>query len=113
MFLVFLMLFDPAGGWTRAAESSRNTVRVLLLHLLPLLLLGGIAEGYGMIHWGKRVGEFGRIKHFTMAEVLPYQACHFGVGLLVVCLSAVVLQHLGNTFQIGRASCRERVCLAV
>lgn len=98
MFLVILMIFDPAGGWGRAAESARSTARVLLLHLLPLLLLGCVAEGYGMMNWGKRVSQYGTMKKFTLAEVLPYQACQFGVALAVVLLGAVVLRGLANTF---------------
>ena len=98
MFLVFLMIFDPEGGWGRAAESARSTVRVLLLHLVPLLLLGCIAEGLGMMRWGKRVSQFGTLKTFKFEEVLPYEACQFGVGLAVVLLGAVVIRRLANTF---------------
>jgi hypothetical protein len=98
MFLVLLMFFDPAGGWGRVAESARSIGRVLLLHLLPLLLIGCVAEGFGMMRWGKRVSQFGTLKIFTLDETVRYQACQFGVGLLVVCASAVVLRHLGNTF---------------
>jgi len=98
MFLVFLMIMDPEAGWGRAAESARSTVRVLLLHLFPLLLLGCVAEGFGMMRWGKRVGQFGTVKTFTLDEVLAYEACHFGVGLIVVLIGAVVLRGLANTF---------------
>ena len=92
------MIFDPAGGWGRAADSARSLARVLFIHLIPLLLLGCVAEGYGMIHWGKRVGNFGTVKFFTLAETMPYQVCQFGIALVVVCVGAVVLRHLGNTF---------------
>ena len=99
MFLVILMIFDPAGGWTRAAESARSTARMLLLHLLPLLLLGCVAEGFGMMRWGKRVSQFGTMKTFTLDETVRYEAGQFAVGLAVVCFCAVVLRGLGNTFQ--------------
>jgi hypothetical protein len=98
MFLVFLMIFDPEGGWGRAAESARSTFRVVFLHLLPLLLIGCIAEGLGMMRWGKRIGPFGTVRSFTLTEVVSYEACQFAVGLAVVCLGALVLRGLCNTF---------------
>ena len=100
MFLVLLMIFDAEAGWSRAVESARSIVRVLLLHLLPLLLLGCVAEGFGMMRWGKRVSQFGTMKTFTLEEVMRYQACHFVVGVVVVCLCALVLRGLSNTFHV-------------
>lgn len=98
MFLVLLMIFDPEGGWGRAAESARSTFRVVFLHLFPLVLIGCVAEGFGMMRWGKRVGPFGTVKSFTIPEVVAYEACQFGVALVVVCLGAIVLKGLSNTF---------------
>lgn len=98
MFLVLFMVIDPAGGWGRVAESARSFARTLFFHLCPLLLLGCVADGYGMMHWGKRISQFGPAHTFGLAEVLKYQACHFAVGMVVVFLGAVVLQRLGNTF---------------
>lgn len=100
MFLVILMIFDAEAGWSRAVESARSIVRVLFLHLFPLLLLGCVAEGFGMMRWGKHVGQFGTMKTFTLEEVMRYQACHFGVGLVVVCFCALVLRGLSNTFHV-------------
>ena len=93
-----LMIFDPDSGWGRAAESARSAARVLLLHLLPLLLLGCVAEGYGMMRWGKRAGQFGTMKVFTLEEAMSYQTCQFGVALVVVFLGAIMLRGLANTF---------------
>lgn len=100
MFLVLLMIFDAEAGWSRAVESARSTVRVLLLHLFPLLLLGCVAEGFGMMHWGKRAGQFGTMRIFTLEEVVRYQACHFLVGIVIVLLGALVLRGLSNTFHV-------------
>jgi uncharacterized membrane protein len=98
MFLVLLMIFDPAGGWGRAAESGRSVMRVLFLHLLPMLLLGCVAEGAGMLRWGKQAGKFGAMKQFVPDEVIRYQACYFVVALVVVLLCAFFIKFLGNTF---------------
>lgn len=100
MFLVLLMIFDADAGWGRVVESARSTVRVMLLHLFPLLLLGCVAEGFGMMHWGKHVSQFGTMKTFTLEETLRYQGCHFLVEFVVVCLCAVALKSLSNTFHV-------------
>ena len=98
MFLVLLMIFDPEGGWGRAVESARSTRRVLWLHLFPLLLIGCVAEGYGMMRWGKRAGPFGTLRNFNLPEVVAYELCQFTIGLGVVLLGAFVLRRLSNTF---------------
>jgi len=99
MFLVLLIIFDPAHGWQRAVESCRNITRIVFIHLLPLLRIGCLAEGYGIMQWGKPVGEFGALKTHPLNQVVLYEACHLLVGLLVVLLSAWVLKVISNTFQ--------------
>jgi len=112
MFLVLLMIFDAEAGWSRAVESARSVVRVLLLHLLPLLLLGCVVEGFSMMRWGKRVSQFGTMKVFALDDVLRYQACHFVVGVVIVCLCALVLCGLSNTFHV-RSTFRQGLTVGV
>ncbi|HEU5071598.1 MAG TPA: YIP1 family protein [Verrucomicrobiae bacterium] len=100
MLLLLLMMFDPMGGWSRAAASGRSVVRIFLIHLLPLLLLGCVAEGAGMVHWGKSVGEFGALKVYPLADAVRYEACQFGLLLLIVLIGAVAVKNLGNTFHV-------------
>jgi len=99
MFLIFIMLFDPESGWHKAAHSGRSVLRTLLLHMLPLLLLGCVAEGFGMIQWGKPVGQFGARRPYELAQVIPLQACYFAAGLLMVLICAVILRGMADTFQ--------------
>ena len=98
MFLSLLMIFDPAAGWGRAAESSRSFMRLVLLHLVPLLLLGCVAEGIGVMRWGRHVGAFGAVGFYSLEGVLRYEACHFAAGFVLVFLGALALKGLGNTF---------------
>ena len=100
MFLVLLMIFNPADGWQRAADASRSITRLLLLHLLPMLLLGCVAEAYGLTHWGRAISHYGAMKKFTLEQVLPYEACHLAAGLVTVLISALMVRGLGNTFHI-------------
>lgn len=100
MFLTLLMIFMPEAGWSRAAESSRSPARVVLVHMLPLILIGCVAEALGMLKWGKLVGHFGIVKQCTLEQTLQYQACQFAAAVLTVILCAGVIRFLGNTFHI-------------
>jgi hypothetical protein len=99
MFLALIMILDPTRGWERAARSGRSVLRILLLHLFPMLLLGCVAEGYGMNRWGKPAGEFGARKTYDLAQIIPFQLCYIATGLITVCICAVVLGALADTFQ--------------
>lgn len=98
MFLTLLMIFLPEAGWSRAAEASRHAVRVVLLHMLPLILFGCVAEAFGMMKFGKLVGRFNIPKTCSLEQVLQYQACQFVVAVATILLCAYVIRYLGNTF---------------
>jgi hypothetical protein len=99
MFLVLTILFDPAAGWQHASASGRSVLRILFWHLLPLLLIGCVAEGYGMMRWGKAVGDFGARETYELEQVIRLEACHFAAGLIVALICAWVLRMLADTFQ--------------
>jgi len=99
MLLVLVMLLDPERGWRRAAESGRNVVRTLILHLFPLLLLGCLAEGYGIVHWGKPVGEFEARQTYPVGQAVSLEVVQFVSGLLIALIGACVLRTLADTFQ--------------
>lgn len=99
MFLVLLIFFDSEGGWRRAATSGKSVLRTFFLHLFPMLLVGCVAEGYGILHWGKPIGNFGARRTYPLEQVLPLEACHFAAGLVVVLICAWVLGALADTFK--------------
>lgn len=98
MFCVFFMFIDSATAWRWANEAGKGLLRLIVLHLLPLAAVGCIAEGYGLTHWGRRVGEFGAHRVYSLAEILPYEGARFGLSLLMVFLVACVLRLMANTF---------------
>jgi hypothetical protein len=100
MFLTLLMFFLPEAGWSRAAEASRNPARLILIHMLPLILIGCAAEAFGMLKWGKLVGKFNIARICTQEQTLQYQACQFAAALVTIMLCAAVIRILGNTFHI-------------
>ncbi len=71
---------------------------ILAVYLLPLLLFVSAAAGYGLVHWGKWLDEVGRLKSFTLGEVVVVEAAQFLVSLGVVFIGAKLLKSLGETF---------------
>ncbi|MEY4385277.1 MAG: hypothetical protein RLY20_560 [Verrucomicrobiota bacterium] len=98
MLLTLLMIFSPEAGWSRAADASRSIFRVVCLHLLPMVLLGCIAEAYGLLNWGRAASPLAAPAKFSLEQVLPYEACQFVLGFVTVLIIAFVLRRLGNTF---------------
>ena len=98
MLLTLLMILNPEWGWSRAAESSRSIARVVFLHMIPLILIGCVAEGIGMVKWGKIVGRFNVMRECTREQAIEYEAWQFGVAVATVLLCALIIRYLGNTF---------------
>ena len=73
MIKALLLIFFPIPTWERIATAQRRVIPILLTHLLPLLLLGSLAEGYGLVRWGKPRGEISYIKVVPLAETLIYE----------------------------------------
>jgi hypothetical protein len=73
MIKALLLILFPIHTWERIATAQRRVVPILLTHLLPLLVLGSLAEGYGMVHWGKARGEVSYIKLIPVPETVVYQ----------------------------------------
>jgi len=99
MLLVLLTVFEPSVAWNRIATRGHSPLRVLLLHLLPMLLVGCAAEAYGLVHWGKPVGEGDARQTYEITSVLIYEACYLGASLLTVLGAALLLRTLADTFQ--------------
>ena len=71
---------------------------VLLADLFPMLILSGAAEGYGLVRWGKRLGEVGRLKLFTPNEAVIFELAQMVLYLAVVAACAQILKSMCDTF---------------
>jgi len=99
MIKALLLIFDPTATWEGIFRTRRSMVSILLVYLLPMLLLVALAEGYGLVHWGKwQGGEFGRIKKFPVSEATIVTTSQFLLSLLVVFLGAKMVKSIGETF---------------
>jgi hypothetical protein len=98
MIKALLLIFSSEATWLRLAQIPRQWGAVLATYVLPMLLLVSVAEGYGMVHWGKPRGEVGKIKTYSTSYATAFAAAQFIESLALVLLAAKLLKSLGETF---------------
>ena len=98
MIKALLLIFEPVGTWDGIFRARRSLGFILALYLLPLLLVTSAAEGFGLVHWGKKQGEFGRLNHFPLREAVLIEAAQILVFLAVVFGGASLIKVVGETF---------------
>jgi hypothetical protein len=98
MIKALMLIFNPAGTWERIALSRRRWWVILILYLLPLLVITGAAEGYGLVHWGKPKGEISQIKLYTHSNALIFELLQLILLLIVVFIGARLIKAVAETF---------------
>ena len=99
MIKALLLLVRPFQTWESIDRSARSIGYILLVHLLPLIILTSIAEGYGLTHWGKKHrGEASFIKHYELKEVIVIETAQTLLLTGMVFLGAYAAQAFGGTF---------------
>ena len=98
MIKALLLIFDPIATWDSILRVRRSVAWIFSLYLLPLLLLPCLAEGYGMVHWGKSQSQYGHLKRFTVSEAVVVETAQFLLLVLVVFVGAKLLKAIGETF---------------
>jgi len=98
MIKALLLIFEPVGTWDGIFRARRSLGFILALYLLPLLLVTSAAEGFGLVHWGKKQGEFGRLNHFPLREAVLIEVAQILVSLVVVFGGASLIKAVGETF---------------
>jgi hypothetical protein len=98
MIRALLLIFDPAATWERIFRARRSVVFILLIYLCPFLLLNAVAEGYGLVHIGKKRGILAQDHFFMRGEAVIFEAGLFLVWVGVVFLGAKLVKSIGETF---------------
>jgi Yip1-like protein len=99
MIKAIWLILDSGGAWDRIVTAQRNFFWILFINLLPLLLLGSAAEGYGLVHWGRPQGELGYPKNFPVSAVVKFESAQLVLFLVVVFIGALFARNLANTFR--------------
>jgi hypothetical protein len=103
MISALLLIFNPVPTWERIAAARRKWVSVFLGHLLPLLVLSCMVEGFGLAHWGKPYGRPSHLRSFPLMQALVFEIAELVLSLGIVFLGARLIKSLGETFH-GRHS---------
>ena len=111
MIKALLLIFSSAATWQRIAETPRKWGVVLSTYLLPMLLLAGAAEGYGLVHWGNPRAQLTKLTQFSVSQAAVYEAGQLILSLAIVCLVAWLMKSLGETFH-GRHNYSQTFTLA-
>jgi hypothetical protein len=108
MFKVFFLIFEPGVAWERIALARRGFVFILSTYLLPMILLGTAAEGWGLMTWGKWQPKFQKIREFTdhaavssagkYREIIGFEIVQTVLLILLVLVSALLLLRVSQTF---------------
>jgi len=98
MIKAVLLLFEPVRTWDRIALAERGVGFILFTYVLPLLVLVGGAEAWGMIHWGDWRGAVLMLKKYTLPEAVGFQLMQLSFQLFTLFLGAKLLLNLGETF---------------
>jgi hypothetical protein len=98
MIKALLLVLNPAGGWDAIVLAKRSLPRILLGYLVPLWLIAFVAEGYGLVHWGKPRGVVSELKPFSNSEALIFEILQFFLMAVIVFLGAKLIKALGETF---------------
>ena len=111
MIKALLLVFSPVPTWNRITTDQPRAAAILLFHTLPLLVLVGIAEGYGLVRWGRWQKDGILIKHFGIPETVVFQVFQLLLAMGTVLLGAKLIKALGETFH-GRHTYAQALTLS-
>jgi Yip1 domain len=98
MIKALLLVLDPAATWDAIVLAKRGWPRILLGYLLPMWLIAFVAEGYGLVHWGKPRGFVSQPQTFSNAEALIFELLQLGLIVIIVFVGAKLVKAVGETF---------------
>lgn len=98
MIKALLLIIKPPWAWEQIFHARRGVAFVLFAHLLPLLLLTGAANWYGMSTWGEMLRGSQRIRTFTPGQAAIFEIANLVLSLGITFLGAWLIKALGETF---------------
>jgi hypothetical protein len=100
MIKALFLIFEPEAAWNKVALSRRGLGYIVGLYLLPMMLIVGVAEGFGLVKWGRWQSAVGQIKPFTLREALIYETAELLLMAVIILAGAHFIKALGDTFQV-------------
>lgn len=98
MIKALFLIFEGGTAWDRIVLARRGFVNVFFVHLLPMLLIVAVVEGYGLSHWGKWRPAFKDYNLFSLKQTVGYEAAQSVLMLLAILAMARLVEIMGKTF---------------
>jgi len=103
MLRVFFLLFEPAESWLKIAKARRGFVFILALHLLPFIAAVTVAEGWGLMHWGRLQPRMQKIHVFSDAQIVwHFEILQAALFLLLVLVSSLLVYIASDSFGVKK-----------
>lgn len=100
MIKALFLIFEPEAAWNRVALSRRGIGFTVALYLLPMMLIVGVVEVFGLVKWGRWQPAMGAIKTFPMREALIYETAELLLMGVIILAGAHFIKALGDTFHV-------------
>jgi hypothetical protein len=100
MIKALFLIFEPEAAWNRVVLSRRGPGSIVGLYLLPMMLIVGVAEGFGLVKWGRWQSVMGQINKFPVKEALIYETAELLLMALIILAGAHFIKSLGDTFHV-------------
>lgn len=99
MIKALLLILDPANTWDKIEQAERSFSKVFFQFLLPVLLISGAAEAYGLVTFGHKRGTVvERVVTVSPDLAIRYKIAQMSLDLFVVFFGAWVLRKIGAGF---------------
>ena len=99
MIKALFLIFKPLETWEGILLSQRGAAYLLVRYLLPMMALASLAEGFGLVHWGREQTGLHHIRKFAVGETVVYELLRALVTLVVVVVCAALIKMFGETFR--------------
>jgi hypothetical protein len=100
MIKALFLIFEPEATWNRVALSKRGIGFIVGLYLLPMMLIVGTVEVFGLVKWGRWQPALGAIKTFPVREALIYETAELLLMAVIILAGAHLIKALGDTFHV-------------
>jgi hypothetical protein len=100
MIKALLLIYDPEKAWNRIALARRGLGSLVVLYLLPMMLIVGVVEGYGLVKWGHWQGRLHFVRTFPVGEALVYETGEMLLMGVCILVCAYFIKGLGDTFHV-------------
>jgi len=91
-------MFEGGPAWDRIVLQEQRLAKVFWFRLMPMMLITAALEGLGLFHWGKWQSDYRFYKHFTSGTAIAYEVGQTVLNLVLILISARLIQTLGRTF---------------